>query len=165
MFNRLISVVVFRRSGGKIQESVGNPVSAFVGWSVLCYNEQAALDGEVAVPCNPQSAIAGLNSRLRLSSCGVRPMQEVLTNRSCATGTSEPCQVLTEAALRRHFRVPQGCLIRAECMGPAQAEEVEGGCAVHNSRSLSEPKSTVRFFLKEVREAGRINGIRKNIDI
>lgn len=84
------------------------------------------------MPYNPQSATAGLNSRLRLSSCGVWPMQEMLTNRSCATGISEPCQVLTEAALRRTSRVPQGRLIRVECMGPAQAKEVEGGCAVHH---------------------------------
>jgi hypothetical protein len=31
----------------------------------------AVLDGEVAVPCNPQSAIAGLNPHLRHNAFGV----------------------------------------------------------------------------------------------
>jgi hypothetical protein len=35
-------------------------------WALIGSRRQVAvLDGEVAVPCNPQSAIAGLNSLLR----------------------------------------------------------------------------------------------------
>ncbi len=66
----------------------------------------AVLDGEVAVPCNLQSALAGLNSYLRLILCEAWPFWTVLTIGSYATSTSEPCQVLTEAALRLTTRVP-----------------------------------------------------------
>ena len=45
----------------------------------------AVLDGELAVPCNLQSAIAGLNSSQRLLSCLVCPMQVVLMAGSHAT--------------------------------------------------------------------------------
>ncbi len=38
---------------------------------------------------------------------------------SYATEAPEPCQVLTEAALRDVLRVPQGCLVRANCLGNA----------------------------------------------
>ena len=45
----------------------------------------AVLDGELAVPCNLQSAIAGLNSSQRLLIWLVCPMQVVLMAGSHAT--------------------------------------------------------------------------------
>ena len=45
----------------------------------------AVLDGELAVPCNLQSAIAGLNSSQRLLICLVCPMQVELMAGSHAT--------------------------------------------------------------------------------
>ena len=45
----------------------------------------AVLDGELAVPCNLQSAIAGLNSSQRLLICLVCPMQVALMAGSHAT--------------------------------------------------------------------------------
>lgn len=66
----------------------------------------AVLDGEVAVPCNPQSAIAGLNSCSRSLLCKVWLMQVVLKNGSYATETHEPRQVRKEAAVSGIFRVP-----------------------------------------------------------
>ena len=68
-------------------------------------NKFAVLDGEVAVPCNPQSAIAGSNSYLRFALCKVWLMQVALTNGSCATETHEPRQVRKEAAVSGIFRV------------------------------------------------------------
>ena len=69
------------------------------------------LDGEVAVPCNLQSAIAGLNSYVRFELCEVWLMQVVLKNGSYATETHESRQVRKEAAVSGIFRVPQGCLL------------------------------------------------------
>jgi len=61
------------------------------------------LDGEVAVPCNPQSAIAGLNSYQRSFSCEVWLMQVVLMIGSCAMEAHEPRQVRKEAAVSENF--------------------------------------------------------------
>jgi hypothetical protein len=71
----------------------------------------AVLDGEVAVPCNLQPAIAGLNSYVRSELCEVWLMQVVLTNGSYATETHEPRQVRKEAAVSGIFRVPQDSLL------------------------------------------------------
>lgn len=71
------------------------------------------LGGEVAVPYNLQSAIARLNSHFR---CGVFMAclkGLVLTFRSRATGTHEPCQIRKEAAVSGHSCVPWGSLGRA----------------------------------------------------
>jgi len=70
----------------------------------------AVLGGEVAVPYNLQTAIARLNSHLRCNDFMVCPKGVVLTFRSCATGTHEPCQVRKEAAVSGHSRVPWGNL-------------------------------------------------------
>ena len=41
------------------------PTRPWVRWAE--HHDLAVLDGEVAVPCNPQSAIAGLNSLSRVA--------------------------------------------------------------------------------------------------
>ena len=87
----------------------------------------AVLDGEVAVPCNPQSATAGLNSRLRPSFCGVRPVQVAKRAGSCATGTREPRQAREGAAVSGHFRVPQGYLVGAGYSGTARRKRSGAG--------------------------------------
>ena len=69
------------------------------------------LDGEVAVPCNPQSAIAGSNTCLRQLIVEVWSKHVVLTIGFCATETHEPRQVRKEAAVSELFRVPQGRLV------------------------------------------------------
>jgi len=69
------------------------------------------LDGEMAVPCNPQSALAGLNSHPRYDACKACLVQVVLTIGSCATETHEPGQVRKEAAISGFFCVPQTSLI------------------------------------------------------
>jgi len=71
------------------------------------------LGGEVAVPYNLQSAIARLNSHLRCGIFMVCLKGLVLTFRSCATGTHEPCQIRKEAAVSGHSCVPRGSLGRA----------------------------------------------------
>ena len=54
---------------------------------------KVVLDGEIAVPCNPQPAIAGLNSRTRFLHCTAEVIQRVLKVRTCAT---------------KEFRTPSG---------------------------------------------------------
>jgi len=66
------------------------------------------LDGEVAVPCNLQSAIAGVNPFDEGRAVGAVRGIGAMIFWSCATERFEPCQVLTEAALRGLFRVPRG---------------------------------------------------------
>jgi len=82
------------------------------------YNETmdlrfAVLDGEIAVPCNLQSATAGLNSCLRHISFVVCPQQVVLKIGSCAMKTCESGQVRKKAAISEIFHVPQGLLVGA----------------------------------------------------
>ncbi len=76
-------------------------------YRILIY---AVLGGEVAVPCNSQSALARLNPFLRLSVCKVCLLHVALTVGSCAMGTHEPCQVRKEAALSGFTHVPRGSL-------------------------------------------------------
>jgi hypothetical protein len=73
------------------------------------------LDGEVAVPCNPQPATAGLNSLLRSSFLGKAAGQVALKARSCAMKTCEPRQDRKVAAVNRKLHVPQGHLAGAGC--------------------------------------------------
>src|SRR5947209_16499703 len=61
--------------GAATAESGGNPV---IGSSSTCrrtcdavQSPTVVLDGELAVPCNPQSAVAGLNSPLRSDPVGL----------------------------------------------------------------------------------------------
>ena len=70
------------------------------------------LDGELAVPCYPQSAIAGLNAYLRFEHVRSALEKGALTIGSCAMGTYESGQVRKEAAISRLFHVPWGSLVR-----------------------------------------------------
>ena len=73
---------------------------------VLIYNILAVLDGKAAVSCNPQSAIAGSNSRLRPVICGDSPIREALRIGSYAIATCEPRQIRKKAAVSSHCYVP-----------------------------------------------------------
>ena len=71
-----------------------------------CIIFKAGLDGELAVPCDLQSATAGSNAR---PGCNVSNMCKgvmVMKARSYATLVLEPCQALTGASLRGADRVP-----------------------------------------------------------
>jgi len=69
------------------------------------------------VPCNLQSAIAGLKSYAEAYYCTVWSVQVAKKTGSCATEIYEPRQVREEATVSKHFRVPQGYLVRAGCTG------------------------------------------------
>ena len=71
------------------------------------------------MPYNLQSAKAGLNSFAEALACRDCPRQVVTMIGSCATEIHEPRQVRKEAAVSEPFRVPQGCLIGANCLGYA----------------------------------------------
>ena len=64
------------------------------------------LGGALAVSCNPQSAIAGLNSFPRLICSVPLGWYGVLTVGSYAIDNCEPGQVLTEAAISGPVYVP-----------------------------------------------------------
>src|SRR3989304_7447594 len=87
----------------------------------------AVLGGELAVPCNPQSATAGLNSRLEAPSRGARPARAAKRAGSCATGTDQPRQAREGATVRQPPRVPQGHLVGAGGADTARGMIVEGG--------------------------------------
>jgi hypothetical protein len=74
-----------------------------------------ALDGELAVPCDPQSAIAGSNTHLRLSDAVVEHEEVAMKDRSRAIGPGEPGQSRKAAAVSRSSDVPRGSLTGANC--------------------------------------------------
>ncbi|GGA70692.1 hypothetical protein GCM10008025_13190 [Ornithinibacillus halotolerans] len=55
----------------------------------------------------------------------------VLTFRSCATETHEPCQVRKEAAVSGYLCVPQGYLNRAMNLSNAWDHFIDGGCTAY----------------------------------
>lgn len=71
------------------------------------------LGGELAESCNSQSALARLNSLLRVFVCLACLLHVVLTVGSRAMSSHEPCQVREEAALSGSSYVPRGSLTRA----------------------------------------------------
>src|SRR5262245_1549342 len=75
---------------------------------------RTVLGGEVAVPCHPQSALAGLNARLRVAAFGVSTSRAALTARSRAMRVREPGQIRKEAALSGSGHVPRIRLARAK---------------------------------------------------
>jgi hypothetical protein len=87
----LISILFRRRRG------LG-PSGAF--W------QSAVLDGEIAVPCCPQSAIAGLNSLPRSLPGSGQGCQGASRARPYATESCQPRQDRKVAAVRRILRVP-----------------------------------------------------------
>src|SRR5699024_11253327 len=78
-----------------------------------------------------QAAIAGPNPHSRLDVFKVCLKGLVLTPRSCATGTHEPCQIRKEAAVSGHSCVPRGSLSRAMNLGNAEGCPINNGCTVY----------------------------------
>ena len=70
----------------------------------------AVLDGELAVPCDPQTATAGLNSRLRSRAFWSIWRQVVLKSGSRAAEACEPRQDRKIATVSGNFRVSRGSL-------------------------------------------------------
>ena len=73
-----------------------------------CFNidSEAALDGELAVPCNPQSATAGWNSYRRPDFRGPYRGRAMLKAWPHAARACEPRQVRKEATVSRYLRAP-----------------------------------------------------------
>ena len=75
-------------------------------FNLLVYNNCTGLDGELAVPCNLQPAIAGLNACLGNARSKMCRLILAMKSRSYATVAPEPCQALTGASLREYNCVP-----------------------------------------------------------
>ena len=86
---------------------------------MLWYNPRVALSGEVAVPCNLQPAIAGLNSRLRFAAVLPERVQEALKPGSHAMGTYEPGQDRKVAAVSNVFMCREGAWVEQVGRGKA----------------------------------------------
>ncbi len=113
---------------GETLSGVRIPLSPPVNLSVL--------DGELAVPCNLQSATAGLNSLPRLLTCGVWPVKVVLITGSHATKIHKLRQIRKEAAVSEHFRVTWINLVWANYTGNAHKLIDEARCTVYNLRKF-----------------------------
>jgi hypothetical protein len=110
-----------------------------VRWTVL--------GGALAVPCHPQSALAGLNARPRVAAFGVSTSRAALTARSRAMCARESGQIRKEAALSGSGHVPRIRLARASHDGNARGPLSKAGCTVlpghgrpsgpHSNQSLS----------------------------
>ncbi len=85
------------------------------------------LGGELAVPCNPQSAPVGPINRLRLIIIGYAPVQVVMKAGSCAAEGYKPRQVRKEAAVSNILRVSQENLTGANYTGSTLLLYVEAG--------------------------------------
>lgn len=82
------------------------------------------------MPCNPRSAIAGLNSCLRLLLSKKELRQAVLNAGSCAIEIRKPRQIREEAAVIEPFYVPHGLPGWSRLLKYRFEAVVEGGCAV-----------------------------------
>ena len=118
---------------GQIREEAALSTSSHVPWGCLVrancrgrlfwagskgvHGQLAVLDGESAVPCNPESAIPGSNALPRPSTLCSTAREVALTAGSHAMGGCEPGQVREEAALSITSHVPWGRLVRANCRG------------------------------------------------
>jgi len=83
------------------------------------------------VPCHPQSALAGLNTRLRVAAFGVSTPRKALTARSRAMSARESGQVRKEAALSGSEHVPRTTLARANRDASARGLLSTTGRTVH----------------------------------
>ena len=78
---------------------------------VLIYNDLTSCDRGASGVLYLQSATAGAMFSLRALTVRSEVRYVVLRIGSCAMKAFEPCQVRKEAALRKYFHVPRGCLI------------------------------------------------------
>ena len=99
-------------------------------WTFIIFINPTALDGELAVLCNLQSATAGLNSSKRCRSFEVCHRKVVLTVGPFAIGTCEPCQVRKEAAVRKTSYVPEDSLTWANSLRNVWKPMINERCAV-----------------------------------
>ena len=88
------------------------------------------LGGALAVPCHPQSALAGLNARPRVAAFGVSTSRAALTARSRAMCARESGQIRKEAALSGSGHVPRIRLARASHDGNARGPLSKAGRTV-----------------------------------
>ena len=93
------------------------------------------LGGELAVPCNSQSALVRLNSSRRFIVVRFELIQVALKVGSCAAKNYKPRQVREEAAVSKNLWVPQGNLAGANC--------ISGTCYY-----ISKPGARFILFLK-----------------
>lgn len=105
--------------------------------------------------CNLQSALAGLNSFLRLFACKVCLLHVVLTSGSCAMESHEPCQVRKEAALSGTFHVPRDRLDRASDKGNAYVQQSKKGARQKYINSNLSALAADRFFIVSFAESLR----------
>ena len=101
------------------------------------------------MPCNPQSAIAGLKPVMRPTLFGVRPARAALKVGSCAMGTREPRQVRKEAAVSGYLRVPQGRLAGVNYTGHARKSKSTPGAqpSIINHGSCKRCVSRTFYFI------------------
>ena len=89
------------------------------------------------MPCHPQSALAGLNARLRVAAFGVGTSRAALTARSRAMRAREPGQIRKEAALSGSGHVPRISLARASHDANARGPLSKAGRTVLPAQRLS----------------------------
>ena len=92
------------------------------------------LGGQLAVACNPQSALAGLNSRPRELAPGSVRRPEVLMVRSHAMSACEPGQDREVAALSDTAHAPWGSRIGAKDRRARPEPSFKDGCTVRFQR-------------------------------
>ena len=102
------------------------------------------------MPCNPQSAIAGLNSCQRFRRCEVRLLYVALTAGSPAMEAREPGQVRKEAAVSGKFHVPGERLARANGKSIAWVAAIDGRCTVFPKNICRDMSRSREHYVKFV---------------
>ena len=101
-----------------------------VGGSIpLCSTIEAVLDGELAVPCNLQSATAGLNSYSEvISSPGLYPASDDDSPSPAQWATAEPRQDREVAAVSSYSMCRGSAWLELATRNGSGIWKIEGGC-------------------------------------
>ena len=99
------------------------------GSSPLCSTKEAVLDGELAVPCNLQSAIAGLNSYSEvMSSFGSFLASDDDSPSPAQWATAEPRQDREVAAVSSFSMCRRFAWLELATQNGSVGRRIEGGC-------------------------------------
>gem|GEM_PF-1763717 len=99
------------------------------GSSPLCSTKEAVLDGELAVPCNLQSAIAGLNSYSEvISSTGSFLASDDDSSSPAQWATAEPRQDREVAAVSSSSMCRRFAWLELATRNGSVGRRIEGGC-------------------------------------
>jgi hypothetical protein len=113
----------------------------------LCYHIGTALDGELAVPCNPQSASAGSNSRPEAFSVWGQVWVNGVEDRVLRNGNFRTVSGPDGSSTKEDLSCAVGVPGLSRLPRSRPGGKVEGGCAVYIARKHGVPVGCHAFFI------------------